>query len=167
MTIIPEDSFGTRLDRYLSDRLPELSRARIQALLKDGSITVDGKPAKPKTPVEPNMVIEIDIPEEEPENAQPQDIPLSILYEDDDVIVVDKAPGMVVHPAAGNPDGTLVNALLYHCGTLSALGGGSRPGIVHRLDKDTSGCIVAAKNDAAVLLTFSSFCLSTASAGVK
>ena len=151
MTIIPEDSFGTRLDQYLAARLPELSRARIQALLKDGSITVNDKPAKPKTPVERGMIIDVTLPEGEPEDAQPQDIPLSVLYEDSDVIVVDKAPGMVVHPAAGNPDGTLVNALLYHCGTLSGLGGGSRPGIVHRLDKDTSGCIVAAKNDAAHL----------------
>lgn len=157
MTIIPEDSFGTRLDQYLAARLPELSRARIQALLKDGSITVNDKPAKPKTPVERGMIIEVNLPEEEPEDAQPQDIPLSVLYEDDDVIVVNKAPGMVVHPAAGNPDGTLVNALLYHCGTLSTLGGGARPGIVHRLDKDTSGCIVAAKNDAAHLSLCSQF----------
>lgn len=151
MIIIVEDRLGTRLDQYLVEHLPELSRARIQSLIKGGDITANGKPTKAKTPVERGMRLEINIPEPETAEAQPQDIPLSILYEDKDVVVVDKESGMVVHPAAGNPDGTLVNALLFHCGDLSGIGGVERPGIVHRLDKDTSGCIVAAKNDNAHL----------------
>ncbi len=151
MLIIVEDSFGTRLDQYLAGQLPELSRARIQALIKAGDITVNGRATKAKTPVESGMRIDVAIPEPEPAEAQPQDIPISVLYEDADVIVIDKESGMVVHPAAGNPDGTLVNAVLFHCGDLSGIGGVERPGIVHRLDKDTSGCIVVAKNDAAHL----------------
>ena len=151
MEITVQDSGGTRLDQYLAARLPELSRARIQALLKGGDILVNGMPAKPKTPVEPGMRIQVTIPEPAAAEARPQDIPISVLYEDSDVIVIDKESGMVVHPAAGNPDGTLVNAVLFHCGDLSGIGGVERPGIVHRLDKDTSGCIVVAKNDAAHL----------------
>ena len=151
MLIIVEDQLGTRLDQYLAAQLPELSRARIQALIKDGEITVNGKATKAKTPVERNMRIEVSIPEPEPAEAQPQDIPISVLFEDKHVIVIDKESGMVVHPAAGNPDGTLVNAVLFHCGDLSGIGGVERPGIVHRLDKDTSGCIVVAKNDHAHL----------------
>ncbi len=149
MLIIVEDSFGTRLDQYLAGQLPELSRARIQALIKAGDITVNGKSTKAKTPVEAGMRVEVAIPEPEAAEAQPQDIPIRVLHEDADVIVIDKESGMVVHPAAGNPDGTLVNALLFHCGDLSGIGGVERPGIVHRLDKDTSGCIVVAKNEAA------------------
>lgn len=151
MLIIAEDGIGTRLDQFLAGQLPEMSRARIQALIKEGEITVNGKACKAKTPVERGMSIEVNIPEPEPAEAQPQDIPISVLYEDKDVIVIDKESGMVVHPAAGNPDGTLVNAVLYHCGDLSGIGGVERPGIVHRLDKDTSGCIVVAKNDNAHL----------------
>lgn len=151
MVIVVEDSSGARLDQYLVGKLPELSRARIQALLKSGDILVNGTAAKPKTPVERGMRIQVTIPEPVAAEAQPQDIPISVLYEDADVIVIDKESGMVVHPAAGNPDGTLVNAVLFHCGDLSGIGGVERPGIVHRLDKDTSGCIVVAKNDAAHL----------------
>ena len=151
MLIIVEDQLGARLDQYLAAQLPELSRARIQALIKEGEITVNGKSTKAKTPVERNMRIEVNIPEPEPAEAQPQDIPISVLFEDKHVIVIDKESGMVVHPAAGNPDGTLVNAVLFHCGDLSGIGGVERPGIVHRLDKDTSGCIVVAKNDQAHL----------------
>ena len=151
MLIIVEDQLGTRLDQYLAAQLPELSRARIQALIKEGEITVNGKSTKAKTPVERNMRIEVNIPEPEPAEAQPQDIPISVLFEDKHVIVINKESGMVVHPAAGNPDGTLVNAVLFHCGDLSGIGGVERPGIVHRLDKDTSGCIVVAKNDQAHL----------------
>lgn len=151
MLIIVEDQLGSRLDQYLAAQLPELSRARIQALIKEGEITVNGKATKAKTPVERNMRIEVNIPEPEPAEAQPQDIPISVLFEDKHVIVIDKESGMVVHPAAGNPDGTLVNAVLFHCGDLSGIGGVERPGIVHRLDKDTSGCIVVAKNDQAHL----------------
>ena len=151
MLIIVEDQLGARLDQYLAAQPPELSRARIQALIKEGEITVNGKSTKAKTPVERNMRIEVNIPEPEPAEAQPQDIPISVLFEDKHVIVIDKESGMVVHPAAGNPDGTLVNAVLFHCGDLSGIGGVERPGIVHRLDKDTSGCIVVAKNDQAHL----------------
>lgn len=151
MVIVVDDSSGARLDQYLVGKLPDLSRARIQALLKSGDILVNGASAKPKTPVERGMRIEVTIPEPVAAEAQPQDIPISVLYEDADVIVIDKESGMVVHPAAGNPDGTLVNAVLFHCGDLSGIGGVERPGIVHRLDKDTSGCIVVAKNDAAHL----------------
>lgn len=157
MLILVEDSFGSRLDLYLAAQLPELSRARIQSLIRSGDITVNGKESKAKTPVERGMRIEVHIPEPEVAEAQPQDIPLSVLYEDKDVIVIDKESGMVVHPAAGNPDGTLVNAVLFHCGDLSGIGGVERPGIVHRLDKDTSGCIVVAKNDAAHLSLTSQF----------
>lgn len=157
MIVFVEDQFGLRLDQYLAAQLPELSRARIQALIKTGDIMVDGKSVKPRLPVERGMKINIHIPEPEPAEALPQNIPLSILYEDRDVIVIDKESGMVVHPAAGNPDGTLVNAVLYHCGDLSGIGGIERPGIVHRLDKDTSGCIVVAKNDAAHLSLTSQF----------
>lgn len=150
MLHIVEDCPGVRLDQYLAAHLPELSRARIQSLIKDGSVRRDdGSPCKPRTPVEIGMRLRIDIPDPAPAAAQPQDIALRILYEDSHLIVLDKESGMVVHPAAGNPDGTLVNALLYHCGDLSGIGGVERPGIVHRLDKDTSGCIVVAKNDAA------------------
>ena len=120
MLIIVEDQLGSRLDQYLAAQLPELSRARIQALIKEGEITVNSKSTKAKTPVERGMRIEVNIPEPEPAEALPQDIPISVLYEDRHVIVIDKESGMVVHPAAGNPDGTLVNAVLFHCGDLSA-----------------------------------------------
>ncbi len=146
-TLIVEDSLGSRLDQYLAHHLPELSRARIQALIKNGDICLNGVTTKPKTPVERGMRIDVNIPQPVEAEACAQDIPLEILYEDADVIVLNKESGMVVHPAAGNPDGTLVNALLHHCGDLSGIGGVERPGIVHRLDKDTSGCIVVAKND--------------------
>lgn len=157
MQFIVEDSFGTRLDQFLTAHLPELSRARIQSLIRDGHILVNDAPCKAKTPVERGMRIGVSIPPAAPAEAQPQEIPLSILYEDEYLVVVNKRSGMVVHPAAGNPDGTLVNALLHHCGDLSGIGGIERPGIVHRLDKDTSGCIVVAKNDVAHLSLSSQF----------
>ena len=150
MNLTTDDADGkNRLDQYLAAHLPELSRSRIQSLIKSGDVLVNGSPAKPKNPVSRGDSITVRIPEPEPAEAQPQDIPLDILYEDEDVIVINKESGMVVHPAAGNPDGTIVNALLHHCGDLSGIGGVERPGIVHRLDKDTSGCLVIAKNDAA------------------
>lgn len=138
-----------RLDVYLANELPELSRSRIQALIKSGDIIVNGKSAKAKYMVQQNDTIEVTLPEPKPAEAQPQDIPIHVLHEDEDIIVVDKASGMVVHPAAGNEDGTLVNALLFHCRHLAGIGGVERPGIVHRLDKDTSGCLIVAKNDGA------------------
>ncbi|MFK7912015.1 MAG: RluA family pseudouridine synthase [Akkermansiaceae bacterium] len=139
-----------RIDQFLVGRLPELSRSRIQSLLKSGHILLNGAKTKAKQSVTSGDTIDVDIPKPETAEAKPQDIPLDVLYEDEDIIVVNKAPGMVVHPAAGNADGTLVNALLFHCkGELAGIGGVERPGIVHRLDKDTSGCLIAAKNDAA------------------
>ena len=141
---------GERLDAFLAGRLPELSRTRIQVLIRDQFIHVNGQPAKPRDAVKLGDLITIAVPEAVPLDAMAQDIPLDILYEDDELLVLNKAPGMVVHPAPGNPDGTLVNALLHHCqGKLSGIGGVERPGIVHRLDKDTSGCLVVAKSDAA------------------
>ena len=139
-----------RLDAFLAARLEELSRSRIQELIREQFITVNGHAAKPRDPVKADDVIAIALPEAVPLEAAPQDIPLDVLYEDADIIVINKPCGLVVHPAPGNPDGTLVNALLHHCqGKLSGIGGVERPGIVHRLDKDTSGCLVVAKSDAA------------------
>ena len=140
-----EDS-GVRIDRYLSD-VSDLSRSRVQALVKDGLITVNGKPVKSSYAVCAGDIIEADIPEDQPMDLQPENIPLDILYEDEDVIVINKPKGMIVHPASGIYTGTLVNALLYHCKDLSGINGVIRPGIVHRIDKDTTGCIVACKND--------------------
>ncbi|RIA56676.1 RluA family pseudouridine synthase [Dichotomicrobium thermohalophilum] len=142
---------GNRLDRFLADAAAELSRARIQALIKDGQVTVNGAAiTSPKHRIQPGDAVDLKMPEPEPAQPEPEDIPLDIVYEDDDIIVIDKPAGMVVHPAAGNWTGTLVNALLAHCGdSLSGIGGVRRPGIVHRLDKDTSGLMVVAKNDRA------------------
>ena len=140
-----EDS-GVRIDRYLSD-VSDLSRSRVQALVKDGLITVNGKPVKSSYAVCAGDIIEADVPEDQPMDLQPENIPLDILYEDEDVIVINKPKGMIVHPASGIYTGTLVNALLYHCKDLSGINGVIRPGIVHRIDKDTTGCIVACKND--------------------
>ena len=141
---------GERLDAFLAARVPELSRSRIQVLIREQFIVVNNQPAKPRDAVKTGDLIEIAIPEAVPLNAAPQEIPLVILFEDDDLLVLNKDPGMVVHPAPGTPAGTLVNALLHHCrGKLSGIGGVERPGIVHRLDKDTSGCLVVAKSNAA------------------
>lgn len=149
MEIVAEES-ADRLDAWLAVCLPDLSRSRIQALIRDQFILVNGEPAKPRDAVRVGSVISVALPEAVPAEARPQDIPLSILFEDEHLLVLDKEPGMVVHPAPGNPDGTLVNALLHHCkGRLSGIGGVERPGIVHRLDKDTSGCLVVAKSDVA------------------
>ncbi|MCF7668112.1 MAG: RluA family pseudouridine synthase, partial [Akkermansiaceae bacterium] len=148
--IIEADAAAERLDAFLASRLPDLSRSRIQALIREQYIIVNDEPAKPRDAVKPGDRIAIALPEAVPLDAAPQDIPLDVLYEDDDLLVLNKESGMVVHPAPGNPDGTLVNALLHHCrGKLSGIGGVERPGIVHRLDKDTSGCLVVAKSDPA------------------
>lgn len=139
-----------RIDQFLVVKLPDLSRSRIQSLIKSGDILLNNSQAKAKHNVTSGDQISINIPEPQSEEPQPQDIPLDILYEDDDIIVLNKAHGMVVHPAAGNADGTLVNALLFHCkNKLADIAGDARPGIVHRLDKDTSGCIIAAKSNLA------------------
>jgi len=140
-----------RLDRYLAEAIPELSRSRCKALIEGGHLTVDGEPVTdPKHKVRTGSLYVLTPPEPEPATPEPEDIPLDVLFEDDDLIVVNKAAGMTVHPAAGNWSGTLVNALLHHCAdSLSGIGGVQRPGIVHRLDKDTSGVMVVAKSDRA------------------
>lgn len=149
------DKAGHRLDRLLADALPELSRSRLQRLIQSGQVLVDagnaGEPAQdPARRVRPGESYRVEVPEPPPPTAVAQPIPLVVVYEDEHLIVVDKPPGLVVHPGAGTPDGTLVNALLAHCRDgLSSIGAPLRPGIVHRLDKDTSGLLVAAKTDVA------------------
>lgn len=140
------EHLGMRLDRYVADGLPDLSRATVQGLIEAGHVLVDGAQRKSKFRITPGEVVTIDLPEPQPDEIQPDAIPLDIVYEDADVIVVDKPAGMVVHPAPGHPRGTLANALVAHVPGI-AVGGTQRPGIVHRLDKDTSGLIVAAKTD--------------------
>ena len=140
---------GKRLDAYLCEKIPDVSRSRIKNLIEQGFAKVDGAPCKPAGKTGVGQLVELTIPEVEPTEVEPQDIPLDILYEDADLIAINKPAGLVVHPAAGNPDRTLVNALLCHCTDLSGIGGILRPGIVHRLDKGTSGVIIAAKNDRA------------------
>jgi 23S rRNA pseudouridine1911/1915/1917 synthase len=138
-----------RLDTFLRQRFPAVSRGTIQRLIDEGHILVGGKQVKPTHTPLAGEVVSIHWPEPKAAEAQAEEIPLEIIYEDSDLLVLNKAPGIVVHPAAGNERGTLVNALLHHCrGQLSGIGGVARPGIVHRLDKDTSGCLVVAKNDA-------------------
>lgn len=138
---------GQRLDVFLSDKT-ELTRSRIGKLIQDGQATVDGKIVlKPGTPVKAGQWIELNIPQIKPVELTPQDLPISVVYQDDDLAVVFKPSGMVVHPAAGNPDGTMVNALMMKLDGLSGIGGEMRPGIVHRIDKDTSGLLLVAKND--------------------
>ena len=138
---------GKRIDAYLAEAT-EYSRSRIQTLLKNGCITVDGKAVKPNYVLREGESILLDIPEAQTTDVVAQKIPLDIVYEDEDLCVINKPQGMVVHPAPGHADGTLVNALLYHLGDLSTIGGVQRPGIVHRIDKLTSGLLVVAKNDA-------------------
>lgn len=141
---------GQRLDGFLASSIEELSRSRIQNLCDGGKVLVDGKKAKKNLRLSGGELITVDIPEPEPVELVPQDIPLDIIYEDDCLLVINKPKGMVVHPAPGHPDGTVVNAVMYHCGgSLSGIGGELRPGIVHRIDKDTSGLLVVAKNDMA------------------
>ena len=139
---------GQRVDVLVAESVEDLTRSGAQKLLADGNITVNGKTAGKSLKVKSGDILEINIPAPLSIRAEAQDIPLCVVYEDDDLLVVDKPKGMVVHPAPGNPDGTLVNALLYHCGdSLSGINGEIRPGIVHRIDKDTSGLLVVAKND--------------------
>jgi 23S rRNA pseudouridine1911/1915/1917 synthase len=140
---------GTRLDVFLAAAAPELSRSRLQTLIKHGMVRIDNRPARSSERIREGQFISLEIPPAETVSMEAEAIPLTILYEDADLIVVNKPPGMVVHPAAGNREHTLVNALLHHCRGLSTIGGEQRPGIVHRLDKETSGCIAIAKNDAA------------------
>ena len=143
---------GQRADQFLAAALPQLTRSAAQKLLEEGAVTLNGRPVKKNYKTAPGDELVVVLPDPAPVDILPQDIPLDVVYEDEDVIAVNKPVGLVVHPAAGHPDGTLVNALLYHCGnSLSGINGALRPGIVHRIDRDTSGLIIAAKNDAAHL----------------
>ena len=146
--ILTPEAGGERLDAFLARSVEGLTRSAAQRLLEEGAVTSGGRPLKKSEKTAPGQVVEVVLPEPEPVDVLPQNIPLDVVYEDSDVIVVNKPVGMVVHPAPGHPDATLVNALLYHCGdTLSGINGELRPGIVHRIDRDTSGLIIAAKND--------------------
>ncbi|MEX2579710.1 MAG: RluA family pseudouridine synthase [Verrucomicrobiales bacterium] len=152
--VVSASAAGQRLDRFLVDAAERefkgVSRATLQAWIKAGAVTLNGAAVKPRQAVAVGDVVSVDVPEEASAEIQPERIDIRVLFEDDDVVVVDKPPGLVVHPASGNLDGTLVNALLHRCdGNLCALAGEDRPGIVHRLDKDTSGCLVAAKTERA------------------
>lgn len=141
---------GTRLDKYLTEQIPDQSRSYIQKLLDDNFITVNGKSAKSNYKLRAGDTITVEIPEAEELDIEPENIPLDIVYEDDDIIVINKPKGMVVHPAPGHTSGTLVNALMYHCkDSLSSINGVLRPGIVHRIDMDTTGLLVACKSDQA------------------
>ena len=149
LQVNPEDT-GTRLDAWLAGQLPDVTRSAAARLCEEGRVTAAGKPLAKNYRLGGGEAVSVTLPDPEPVDVAPQDIPLDVVYEDSDVIVVNKPKGLVVHPAPGHPDGTLVNALLHHCGdSLSGIGGELRPGIVHRIDKDTSGLIIAAKNDAA------------------
>jgi len=151
MVMVEEDAGGERLDKFLSTRLPDLSRSRIQALLAQGMVTLAGNVIDDASlKVKPGQKFHLVIPAATPTHMLAQDIALDVIYEDKDLLVINKQAGLTVHPAPGHPDNTLVNALLSHCGTsLSGIGGVMRPGIVHRIDKDTSGLLVVAKHDTA------------------
>lgn len=146
---VPPGKAGWRLDRYLSDELPGLSRTRIQELIGDGNVRMGAREVRASARLKGGEVVTVSVPPPRPLDLAPENLPLRILFEDRDLLVVDKPSGMVVHPAPGHPGGTLVNALLYHADRLSGIGGVARPGIVHRLDKDTSGILLVAKTDAA------------------
>ena len=151
LTASAEDA-GSRIDKYISDNIAELTRSAVQGLIEKGMVTSAGKAVSKNMKLKGGEEIVVEIPEPEPMDAVPEDIPLDIVYEDDDLLVVNKPKGMVVHPAHGNYTGTLVNALLHHCGdSLSGINGVIRPGIVHRIDKNTSGLLIVAKNDASHL----------------
>lgn len=146
---VPKEEGRKRLDLFLAKQAPRLSRARIQQLIADGHVLLNGQSTRASRPVKAGDVVTLSEPPPVPVALAPEPIDLSILFEDEDLIVINKPPGIVVHPGAGAPSGTLVNALLFHCRNLSGIGGELRPGVVHRLDKETSGCLVLAKNDEA------------------
>jgi 23S rRNA pseudouridine1911/1915/1917 synthase len=146
---VPSADAGARLDRWLAAHVPELSRARLQTLIEDGHVRLDGAVSKPSRRLAGGEQIRVDIPPPAPEMLAPEAIALSVLYEDDDILVIDKPVGMVVHPGAGHPTGTLAAAVLAHAPVTAGVGGPRRPGIVHRLDKDTSGLLVMAKTSRA------------------
>jgi 23S rRNA pseudouridine1911/1915/1917 synthase len=147
--VVSQADATLRLDQFLAKRLPEYSRSRLQQLIRDGFVRLNNTTVRPRQIVRDGDKIQLIEPPLEKIETLPESIPLEILFEDDDLIVINKPAGLVVHPGAGHPRHTLVNALLSHCATLSGIGGKERPGIVHRLDKETSGCLVVAKNDAA------------------
>jgi len=147
--IVPKNEAHVRLDRFLADNLPGYSRSRLQQLIRTGFVTLNGRATRARHLVHTGDKIELTDPPLEKIEAQPEPIPLEILFEDKDIIVINKSAGLVVHPGAGHRQHTLVNALLSHCTALSGIGGKERPGIIHRLDKETSGCLVVAKNDEA------------------
>ncbi len=145
--IVELEYVGIRLDKYLAMMLPDLTRTRIQQFINDGLVLVNGKKEKNSYKVENEDLVEVELPEDKEMKILPEDIPLEVVYEDSDVIVVNKPNGMIVHPSVGIVSGTLVNALLHHCNDLSGINGVIRPGIVHRIDKETSGLLMVAKND--------------------
>jgi 23S rRNA pseudouridine1911/1915/1917 synthase len=147
--VVSADAAGERLDQFLAHRMPALSRAQIQRIIKDGHVTLTRGRAKPGLEVWADLEIDVSLPAPTPAVPKAEALPISVLHDDDDIVVVDKPAGMVVHPAAGHPTGTLVNALLHHVRGLSGIGGTERPGIVHRLDRGTSGVMVVAKHDLA------------------
>jgi len=146
---VAQSAARSRLDRFLAAQLPQYSRARLQQLIRNGFVRLNGAPARPSDAVRTGDRIELREPPPDKIDNQPEAIPLDIVFEDDDLIVLNKPAGLIVHPGAGHQRHTLVNALLHHCPALSGIGGKERPGIVHRLDKETSGCLVVAKNDLA------------------
>lgn len=148
LIVIPVDEGGQRLDSFVAENT-EFTRSAAQRLIESGAVLVDGAVKKTKYAVRAGETVTVDPPEPEPASAEPENIPIDIVYQDEDIAVINKPVGMVVHPAAGNPSGTLVNALMYHLKDLSGIGGEIRPGIVHRIDKNTSGLLVVAKNDEA------------------
>lgn len=146
--LVPEEAAGTRIDKFLADACPDLSRSFLQKLLKESSVTADGKAVKSSFKVNGGETIAFEVPKPQEAAIEAENIPLDILYEDSDIILVNKPKGMVVHPAAGHYTGTLVNALMYHCkDQLSGINGVMRPGIVHRIDMNTTGVLVVCKND--------------------
>jgi len=148
---VPPELDGARLDRCLAELHPDWTRSRVRRLIDAGHVQLNRETVKPSATVHHGDLIAVDEPALEPLDTEAEDIPLDIVFEDDDILLVNKPVGLVIHPAAGNPSGTLVNALLHHCSDLSGIGGVERPGIVHRLDKDTSGLLVVAKSDRAHL----------------
>jgi len=155
--VVAPKARGARIDQHLASVLPELSRSRLKALIEQGHVTLEGQPVRAALRLKGGEALEVDVPPVEPTALTAQDLPLKVVFQDADLLVLDKAAGMVVHPGAGNRDGTLVNALLFHVSDLAGIGGELRPGIVHRLDKDTSGLLVVAKNDAALVALQAAF----------
>lgn len=147
--VVAPQARGVRIDQHLAAVLPELTRSRLKTLIEEGRVTLAGKPVRAALRLKGGEALEVDVPVAQPTSLAAQDLPLKVIYQDADLLVLDKAAGMVVHPGAGNRDGTLVNALLFHVSDLAGIGGELRPGIVHRLDKDTSGLLVVAKTDRA------------------